>query len=65
MIKLNFFEEISEGNTNVFVYKTKSDLKGPSSKQGVPFYNPTMQLNRDISIIVCQHLLDSLKRKII
>jgi tRNA (guanine26-N2/guanine27-N2)-dimethyltransferase len=65
MNKLNFFEEITEGNTNIFVYKTKSDSKGPSSKQGVPFYNPTMQLNRDISILVCQQLLDSSKRKII
>ncbi len=42
MNKRNFFEEISEGNTNIFVYKTKIDSKGPSSKQGVPFYNPNM-----------------------
>ena len=65
MNKINFFEEITEGNTNIFVYKTKSGSKGPSSKQGVPFYNPTMQLNRDISILICQQLLDSSKRKMI
>ena len=65
MIKPNFFEEITEGNTNIFVYKTKNASKGPSSKNDVPFYNPSMQLNRDISILVCQQLLNNSKRKMI
>lgn len=65
MNRFNFLEEINEGKTNIFVYKTKSNLKGPSSKQGVPFYNPTMELNRDISILVCQQLLNNSKKKII
>jgi tRNA (guanine26-N2/guanine27-N2)-dimethyltransferase len=65
MNKTYFFEEITEGNTSVLVYKNKSVSKGPGFKEGVPFYNPTMQLNRDISILVCQHLLDSSKRKTI
>lgn len=65
MNKLDFLKEIIEGNTSVLVYKNKSVSKGPGSKQGVPFYNPTMQLNRDISILVCQHLLDGSKRKML
>ena len=56
-------KKLSEGNTNVLVYKNKSVSKGPGSKQGVPFYNPSMQLNRDFSILVCQWLLDNSKRK--
>lgn len=65
MNKYNFFEQISEGNTSVLVYKNKSVSKGPSSKQGFPFYNPSMELNRDISILVCQHILDNTSRKMI
>jgi tRNA (guanine26-N2/guanine27-N2)-dimethyltransferase len=65
MNKFDFLNEISEGNTSVLVYKNKSVSKGPGFKQGVPFYNPSMQLNRDISILVCQHIINSSKRKMI
>ena len=65
MNKNIFLKKISEGNTNVLVYKNKSISKGPGSKQGFPFYNPNMQLNRDISILICQHFLDISKNKII
>ncbi len=65
MNKFDFLNEISEGNTGVLVYKNKSVSKGPGSKQGVPFYNPSMQLNRDISILVCQQLLDGSKRRLV
>ncbi len=65
MNKYNFFENISEGNTSVLVYKNKSASKGPGSKKGFSFYNPSMQLNRDISILVSQYILDNSIRKMI
>lgn len=65
MNKPNFLNEITEGNTSVLVYKNKSVSKGPGFKEGFPFYNPTMQINRDISILFCQHLIKDSKRKMI
>ncbi len=63
MNKNIFLKKISEGNTNVLVYNNKNISKGPGSKKGFPFYNPNMQLNRDISILICQHILDISKKK--
>ncbi len=50
---------IKEGTTELFVYGSKSSGKGPSIKENVPFYNPAMELNRDLSILVNQWLLDT------
>jgi tRNA (guanine26-N2/guanine27-N2)-dimethyltransferase len=61
---------IKEGTTEVFVHSNKRTHKGPSSRAHEPFYNPSMEENRDISILVNQwfintntkhvHLLDGL-----
>lgn len=58
------FEEVSEGSTNVLVFKNKESKKGPGSKDKVPFYNPSMELNRDLSILVCQWLVDNSKKSV-
>jgi tRNA (guanine26-N2/guanine27-N2)-dimethyltransferase len=58
------FEKIVEGNTNVLVFKNKKKAKGPGSKEGVPFYNPSMELNRDLSIVFAQWMVDNSKKKI-
>ena len=52
-------ESITEGETDVLVFKIKESKKGPGSKDKVPFYNPTMELNRDLSILVCQRLINN------
>jgi len=52
-------ENISEGNTKLSVYKTKEKNKGPGTKEkGLPFYNPSMELNRDMSIVLVQYLVN-------
>jgi len=63
-------DEIKEGTTELFVYKNKASVKGPSIRENVPFYNPAMELNRDVSVLVNQwfvnvstkhvHILDGL-----
>ena len=50
---------IKEGTTELFVYKKKTTAKGPSIRDQNPFYNPSMELNRDISILVNQWLLNT------
>ncbi len=45
---------ITEGTTSLFVYGKKQNMKGPGKKHPLPFYNPAMQLNRDISIALLQ-----------
>lgn len=52
------FEEIIEGKTKILVPKI-SRKKGPLSKAPI-FYNPTMEFNRDISLMV----ISSLKKKV-
>lgn len=64
MIKEQVFDKVTEGTTKVLVYKNKSSKKGPGSKEGVPFYNPSMELNRDLSILVAQWILNNSKDKI-
>jgi tRNA (guanine26-N2/guanine27-N2)-dimethyltransferase len=49
---------ICEGSTDVFVYLHKKVDKGPGTKTGMPFYNPTMKLNRDSSLLIAQWLID-------
>lgn len=55
---------VTEGNTNIFVFKNKETIKGPGSKEGLPFYNPSMEQNRDLSIIVCQWLINNSKKHV-
>lgn len=57
------YELIVEGTTSVFVPKQQTKKKGPGSKQGLPFYNPAMELNRDFSIAVLQWFLSTAKKK--
>ena len=51
-------ECITEGKTEVLVFKDKLTKKGPGSKNKVPFYNPTMEQNRDLSVLVNQWLVN-------
>lgn len=53
---------ITEGITDVLVYKTKESKKGPGAKNKFPFYNPSMESNRDFSIILCQWLINNSKK---
>jgi tRNA (guanine26-N2/guanine27-N2)-dimethyltransferase len=57
-------EIINEGSTKVFVFKKKSSKKGPAAKDKDPFYNPSMEQNRDLSIIVNQWLINNCKKKL-
>ena len=64
MTKNQFLEKITEGKTDVFVFKNKDKEKGPGSKEKMPFFNPAMQLNRDFSIILCQWLVNNSEREL-
>jgi tRNA (guanine26-N2/guanine27-N2)-dimethyltransferase len=57
-------ELISEGTTKILVYKNKDSKKGPGTKKGVPFYNPSMELNRDLSMVFCQWIINKSKKKL-
>lgn len=57
-------ELVKEGTTELFVYKKKTATKGPSIRDQNPFYNPSMELNRDISILVNQWLLNTSTRHV-
>jgi len=50
-------EVVKEGTTEVFVLKHTRSKKGPGAKQGAPFYNPAMEANRDLSVLVAQWLV--------
>jgi len=63
MTKNQFLEKITEGSTDIFVFKNKKTEKGPASKEKMPFFNPSMQLNRDLSILICQLLVNKCKYK--
>jgi len=62
MKKTPTIQNIIEGKTNILVYKSKQSKKGPGSKDDLPFYNPSMELNRDLSIVVCQWLINNCKK---
>lgn len=64
MMKNQIFETITEGSTKVLVYRYKDSDKGPGKKTGVPFYNPSMEMDRDISVLVVQWLINNSKYKI-
>jgi len=55
---------VTEGGTDVLVYKTKETKKGPGAKNKLPFYNPSMELNRDFSILIGQWLVNNSKKHI-
>ncbi len=59
MKKTSCIQSVSEGKTDIFVFKNKESKKGPGSKDKLPFYNPSMEQNRDISIIICQWLINN------
>jgi len=44
---------IQEGKTKIFLSKRKKS-KGPGRKQA-GFYNPALELDRDICVLICQH----------
>ncbi len=52
---------VKEGTTEVWVSPAKQSLKGPSSRSHEPFYNPAMEMNRDLSILVMQWFLNQRK----
>lgn len=58
------FKKIKEGNTNFYVFSNKKEDKGPGSKSDVPFYNPTMELNRDLSVVLCQCFINNNKKNL-
>jgi tRNA (guanine26-N2/guanine27-N2)-dimethyltransferase len=64
MNKTQTIENIIEGNTNILVYKKKNTKRGPGSKDNLPFYNPAMELNRDLSVLVCQWLVNNSKKNL-
>jgi tRNA (guanine26-N2/guanine27-N2)-dimethyltransferase len=55
---------IQEGSTELFVYKNKDSVKGPSTRENIPFYNPAMELNRDVSILVNQWLVNTSQKPV-
>jgi len=59
MKEIKNVECITEGKTEILVFKKKVSKKGPGSKDKVPFYNPSMELNRDLSVLVNQWLVDN------
>jgi len=55
---------IKEGTTELFVYKNKASVKGPSIRENAPFYNPAMELNRDVSVLVNQWFLNASAKRV-
>ena len=55
---------ITEGTTKVFVYIQKDTKSGPGAKMGIPFYNQSMEINRDSSLLLAQWLIDVSKNPV-
>lgn len=56
---------VKEGKTDFFIPSCiELKGKGPGKKDKFSFYNPAMEENRDISVIVVQALVDSFNRNI-
>lgn len=64
MNKTQSVESVTEGKTDVLVFKSKKSKKGPAPKDKLPFYNPSMELNRDLSVLVCQWLINNSKKHV-
>jgi len=56
--------KIQEGKTKVFVYLQKDTKTGPAAKIGIPFYNQTMEINRDSSLLIGQWLLNTSEKHV-
>ena len=63
-MKIQDISIIKEGTTECFVFKKKRSSKGPGSKDNKPFYNPAMELNRDLSIVFVQWLINKSKKSL-
>jgi len=64
-MKNTIFEKINEGTTELFVHINKEKTKGPGLKEkNIPFYNPSMELNRDLSILILEDLINENKKTI-
>jgi len=57
-------ETIIEGKTKILVFRKKTSKKGPGTKDSLPFYNPSMELNRDLSIFMVQFLVNNSKKHV-
>ena len=60
------YQLVKEGKTSFFVPKTamvKPGRSGPGRRDKGVFYNPAMEFNRDISILVCQWLVNQNRKK--
>ena len=55
---------ISEGATEVFTFIKKKTKKGPAAKGNYSFYNPSMELNRDLSVALNQWFIDNCKNSV-
>lgn len=53
---------VREGKTECLVFINKTTNRGPGSKDNLPFYNPSMELSRDFSIIINQWFLNNFKK---
>jgi len=53
---------IEEGDTKIFVFNHKISEKGPGTKHSLPFYNSSMELNRDLSVLVVQWLVNTFEK---
>jgi len=54
---------ITEGKTKVFVpVRDNIIVNGPGICDGQVFYNPVMELNRDLSVLVAQWLVHCAER---
>jgi tRNA (guanine26-N2/guanine27-N2)-dimethyltransferase len=59
MIEKHLLKKISEGKTSFYIFSNdKENKRGPGKKQGFPFYNSSMRMNRDISILVLQYFIN-------
>jgi tRNA (guanine26-N2/guanine27-N2)-dimethyltransferase len=63
-MKIQDISLIKEGSTECFVFRKKSHSKGPGSKDSKPFYNPAMELNRDLSIVFVQWFINKSKKSL-
>jgi len=57
------YKKIIEGTTSIYVPSQPTKKRGPGKKQGLPFYNPAMEMNRDSSIAIVQWLLSNTRKK--
>jgi tRNA (guanine26-N2/guanine27-N2)-dimethyltransferase len=57
-------EIVREGTTEFLVFKKNISRKGPGLKDKEPFYNPSMESNRDLSVVVNQWLINRSTRRL-